>query len=148
MIVIISKNPLSADDYTYLYTGDVNVVTDNLLQTMEIHTSCSYPLLLGDQFGSIELIEFYNKDQGIISFYENATLYVNVHFPFSVHNGDNDVGVTTMTRTNITLTDISIQNLSNHSASDPTTNYDKMVEYLLVDSLLATDVSRNDDRLF
>ena len=43
------------------------------------------------------------------------------------------------------MTDISIQNLSNHSASDPTTNDDKMVESPLVNSLLGTDISNNDD---
>ena len=37
----------------------VSDLLGNLLQSVEFHTSCSQPLLLGDQYGSVQLVEFF-----------------------------------------------------------------------------------------
>jgi hypothetical protein len=42
---------------TYVYIYDLEV-PHNLLQTLSIHTSCSQPLVVGDQFGSLILRDF------------------------------------------------------------------------------------------
>ena len=41
---------------TFVYIFDC--ATGRLVQSVEFHTSCSQPLLLGDQFGCLELIDF------------------------------------------------------------------------------------------
>ena len=47
------ENKLKAETHVFIY--DLN---DNLLQTIEFHTSCSQPLDAGDQFGSILMVDF------------------------------------------------------------------------------------------
>jgi hypothetical protein len=46
---------------TWVTIYDLN---GNLLQLINFHTSCSQPLLLGDQFGGIQLLGFQDKDGG------------------------------------------------------------------------------------
>ncbi|MGH2570472.1 MAG: DUF7467 domain-containing protein, partial [bacterium] len=41
----------------------LDAATDNLLQRVEFRTSCSEPLNLGDQFGSLVLVDFASKGQ-------------------------------------------------------------------------------------
>ena len=36
---------------------DIYDASGNLLQAVEFHTSCSQPLVKGDQFGSVELVD-------------------------------------------------------------------------------------------
>ena len=44
---------------TFVYVYDLN---GNLLQSIEFHTSCSQPLILGNEFGSVRLVAFQDKD--------------------------------------------------------------------------------------
>ncbi len=39
--------------------------SNDILQTLEIHTSCSQPLAPGDVFGGLRLVEFTTKDGGV-----------------------------------------------------------------------------------
>lgn len=46
---------LSTNSYAYIYSGST------LLQKVQFHTSCSQPLLVGDQYGSLQLDGFINN---------------------------------------------------------------------------------------
>jgi len=47
------ENKLKAETHVFIYD-----LQDNLLQTIEFHTSCSQPLGEGDQFGSLLMLDF------------------------------------------------------------------------------------------
>jgi hypothetical protein len=47
------ENKLKAETHVFIYD-----LQDNLLQTIEFHTSCSQPLGAGDQFGSLLMVDF------------------------------------------------------------------------------------------
>ena len=47
------------DSETFVYIFDLN---GNLLQSIRFHTSCSQPLLLGDQYGGMQLVGFVDKE--------------------------------------------------------------------------------------
>jgi hypothetical protein len=44
---------------TFVYVYDLN---GNLLQSVRFHTSCSQPLALGDQFGSVKLVGYIGEE--------------------------------------------------------------------------------------
>ena len=47
------KTRLAANTYVFIYDME-----GNLLQTVKFHTSCSQPLFIGDQFGSLNMVGF------------------------------------------------------------------------------------------
>ena len=51
------QDDLNSETFVYIYDLD-----GNLLQSIEFHTSCSQPLILGNQFGGIQLIGFVDRD--------------------------------------------------------------------------------------
>ncbi len=50
------KHNLGAKTFVLIFVGST------VVQTIEFHTSCSQPLFIGDQFGSIKLVHFMDKD--------------------------------------------------------------------------------------
>jgi hypothetical protein len=54
---------------------------ENLMQTLKFHSSCSVKLLLSDRFGAVQLVEFANKDQGLVSNLINTTLQLVIDIP-------------------------------------------------------------------
>lgn len=52
----VGDNELRSNTYVHVLDGSI------LLQTVNFHTSCSQPLVLGDQFGSAKLISLTDKD--------------------------------------------------------------------------------------
>ncbi len=50
---VVGKTRLESTTYVLVHDS-----SGNLLQTILFHTSCSQPLVLGDQFGSVELVGF------------------------------------------------------------------------------------------
>lgn len=118
IIVIITKHAFLEVE-SYIHIGD-----DNVLQVIEIDTSCSGNLFLGDIFGSIQLIELANKDQGLLSSYQTVTLNIELPptssststltLPPSNNNdiGDNNVATDTMTTTKMTTTEIVFRDIS------------------------------------
>ena len=46
----------------------------NLVQTIKIFVACSQPLFLNDRFGSVQLVQFENGDQGVVSCNRKSTL--------------------------------------------------------------------------
>jgi hypothetical protein len=57
---------------------------DNMIQTVIYHSSCSQNLFLKDRFGSVQLVEFTNVDQGRVSCFQNVSLIVSVDIPVTV----------------------------------------------------------------
>ena len=55
----LNRDSLDSNSWVFVYDLD-----GNLLQLVNFHTSCSQPLFLSDQFGSIQLISFADKDGG------------------------------------------------------------------------------------
>jgi len=53
---VVGKTRLEATTYVFVKDED-----GNLLQLVMFHTSCSQPLILGDQFGSIQLVGFISE---------------------------------------------------------------------------------------
>lgn len=58
--------------------------TNNLVQSVELHTSCSKPLNLGDQFGAVEVVGLNTSEGG------NASLGAEVFFQYTITNGSID----------------------------------------------------------
>lgn len=52
-----SQNKLKADTFVHIFDND----SGELLQSVKFHTSCSQPLNVGDQFGSLQLMELVVK---------------------------------------------------------------------------------------
>lgn len=48
---------LAGDTYVFVYD-----LAGNLLQSVKFHTSCSQPLRIGDQFGSVEIVGFLSEN--------------------------------------------------------------------------------------
>jgi hypothetical protein len=60
---------LTATGRDELHSNSPLEITDagGVLQSLSIHTSCSKPLALGDQFGSLRVIEFSSEDDGTVT---------------------------------------------------------------------------------
>jgi hypothetical protein len=56
---------------------------NQLLQSVQFHTSCSKPLRVGDRFGAIEITGFWNKDQGLVQTGADVTYFYEIN-----HQGD------------------------------------------------------------
>ena len=57
------RNELESNTFVYIFDGaDVPQPSESPLQTVEFHTSCSQPLLLGDIFGAVQLVGFTDKN--------------------------------------------------------------------------------------
>ena len=82
-IVIYNPNG-SSDPNTVLAAGDV-------LENITFSTSCSDNLFLSDRFGAVQLVEFVNKQQGNVTFFQNITLTFTVQLPGSVQQGATDL---------------------------------------------------------
>ncbi|CAJ1917552.1 unnamed protein product [Cylindrotheca closterium] len=60
---------------------------ENILQTLVFHTTCPVPisnLFLKDRFGSIQIVEFENALQGVVSCFQELTLNVEISSDFEV----------------------------------------------------------------
>ena len=53
----VGKGKLRANTYVYIFDLD-----GRLLQTIQFHTSCSQPLVLGNEFGGIQLVGFIGEN--------------------------------------------------------------------------------------
>lgn len=60
---------------------------NNILQSMQYHSSCSSNLFLKDRFGAIQLIQWINEDQGVISCFANQTFDMDITIPIEIEGG-------------------------------------------------------------
>lgn len=75
-------NPGTSTDGTTIKTAA------NIVQTVIYHSSCSSNLFLKDRFGSVQLVEFTNYLQGVVSCFANATLTLAIGAPITVSGTD------------------------------------------------------------
>jgi hypothetical protein len=76
------------------YDGEPS--SENIRQTMVIHTSCSQVTFLKDRYGALELIGFGNPSQGYL------TCIVPVSFKFSIRNTAEGFNAKIQTLTSVT----------------------------------------------
>ena len=76
------ETKLKANTHVFIYATD-----STLLQTIKFHTSCSQPLVKGDQFGSLKLVGFIPESECECKFYKTVYKYVVVYDA----NGADDV---------------------------------------------------------
>lgn len=84
-----------------------NIQPQNLLQTLKMDCSCTveetHTLSVADQFGSIQVVEFVNEQQGIVSGYQEIMLTFKVGTPKDPLFDDGDIDLTAM----LVVTDLS-----------------------------------------
>jgi hypothetical protein len=81
-----SLNITIYDPKSFTNTNDI-IQPENILQTLVVHTTCPTPatnLFLKDRFGSIQLIEFQNSQQGTVSSFQILELSYEVSSDFDV----------------------------------------------------------------
>jgi len=76
-------NRVEADMNATIYSSDV-LTPANTLQRIKFHSSCSQNLFLKDRFGAIQLVEWFNEEQGLISCFANATFDFEITIPFDI----------------------------------------------------------------
>jgi hypothetical protein len=68
-------------------TNPANIVQpQNILQTVIYHSSCSQNLYLKDRFGAVQLVEFENILQGIVTCFVTVDLNFDLNIPIEVTN--------------------------------------------------------------
>ena len=58
-----------------------------VLQSMQYHSSCSSNLFLKDRFGAVQLIQWVNEEQGVISCFANQTFDLDITIPVDIEGG-------------------------------------------------------------
>jgi hypothetical protein len=71
------------DQNVTIYSSD-KIGYDTMLQTINYHSSCSQDLFLKDRFGAVQLVEWINEEQGVVSSFANATFDVSVTVPIDI----------------------------------------------------------------
>jgi hypothetical protein len=61
--------------------------SDDILQTIQYHSSCSSDLFLKDRFGAVQLVQWVNDVQGVVSCYANRTFDLDITAPLDVQGG-------------------------------------------------------------
>jgi hypothetical protein len=72
-----------ADQNVTIYSSD-QIGYDTMLQTLNFHTSCSQDLFLKDRFGAVQVVEWVNEEQGVVSSFANASFDVSVTIPMDI----------------------------------------------------------------
>ena len=60
--LLAGSTKLSSTTHVFVFSAPPNSNADELIQTVEFHTSCSRDLTLGDQFGSLVIVGFVNDE--------------------------------------------------------------------------------------
>ena len=79
-VVYASAANASENDFDSKSVVEIYSATNNLLQAVEFHTSCSQPLNLGDRFGAVDIVSIDTKEG------ESYTAGAEVVFEYTVVN--------------------------------------------------------------
>ena len=60
---------------------------DNMIQTVLFHSSCDLDLYLMDQFGSVQLVEFFNEEEGTVTAVQDVTLGFTIYVTTGIEGG-------------------------------------------------------------
>lgn len=80
-------NEFPSDQLVTIYSSNETGNSDNILQRMQYHSSCSQNLFLKDRFGAIQLVVWKNEDQGTVSCFSNRTFLLDITVPIDIEGG-------------------------------------------------------------
>ena len=80
-------NRFPSDQLITIYKTNNTEDPDNVLQSVQYHSSCSSNLFLKDRFGASQLVLWVNEEQGIVSCFANQTFEIAVTIPISLQGG-------------------------------------------------------------
>ena len=70
-----------------IYSSNNTEDSNNILQSVQYHSSCSSNLFLKDRFGASQLVLQVNEDQGVVSCFANQTFNIDVTIPLDIEGG-------------------------------------------------------------
>ena len=76
-----------ADQIITVYNSDNTADPNNIIQSVQYHSSCSQNLFLKDRFGSVQLVIWVNEDQGTVSCFANQTFNLDITVPIELEGG-------------------------------------------------------------
>lgn len=80
-------NRFEANQLITIYNSSNTNNPNNIIQSLQYHSSCSSNLFLKDRFGAVQLIQWVNEDQGVISCFANQTFDLDITVPISIEGG-------------------------------------------------------------
>ena len=76
-----------ADQLITIFNSDVTSDANNIVQSVQYHSSCSQNLFLKDRFGATQLVIWVNEDQGVVSCFANQTFDLDITVPIDIEGG-------------------------------------------------------------
>lgn len=80
-------NDFVADQIVTIFKNDQIDNPQNILQSINYHSSCSQNLFLKDRFGAVQLVIWVNEDQGTVSCFANQTFNLDITVPIDIQGG-------------------------------------------------------------
>lgn len=77
----------TANQLITIYSSDDTSDPNNLLQSVQYHSSCSSNLFLKDRFGASQLVLWVNEVQGTVSCFANQTFELDITIPIDIVGG-------------------------------------------------------------
>ena len=102
------KGKIGAESTTEIFDNEGGT----LLQRVRWHSSCSANLFLKDRFGAVQLVEFMNEEQGLISCFAPSEIAIPINIPIVADDPFGAINVTTLT----SLTNLGPQDLTDQVA--------------------------------
>ena len=76
-----------ANQIITIYSSNETSNPDNIIQSIQYHSSCSSNLFLKDRFGATQLVIWVNEDQGVVSCFANQTFDLDITIPIDIVGG-------------------------------------------------------------
>jgi hypothetical protein len=86
-VVSDGGNSFEANQQITIYNSSTTESPDNILQVIQYHSSCSGNIFLKDRFGAVQLVQWVNHVQGVVSCFANQTLQLDITAPLDVQGG-------------------------------------------------------------
>lgn len=80
-------NNFPADQLITIFNSDDTSSANNIVQSVQYHSSCSQNLFLKDRFGAVQLVIWVNEDQGTVSCFANQTFDLDITVPIDIEGG-------------------------------------------------------------
>jgi hypothetical protein len=76
-----------ANQLITIYSSNETTDQNNIIQSVQYHSSCSSNLFLKDRFGASQLVIWVNEDQGTDSCFANQTFELDITIPIDIVGG-------------------------------------------------------------
>lgn len=86
-VVSDDGNSFGANQQITIYNSSNTDSSDNILQAIQYHSSCSNDLFLKDRFGALQLVQWVNDIQGVVTCFANQTFDLDITVPLDVQGG-------------------------------------------------------------